>query len=266
MRTTGLVVILACMSLLAGCSADTPMNPSLAITVADAKAQLDRVHENPMPPVRPVIVIGGLWDVGLAVSDVRSRLAGYFPADAPIASVGLFGLGDLDECRDRVLSEVEGAFGLGEPGWTVEVDVIGFSMGGIVARHAALPRHDGGPRLRIVRLFTLAAPHRGTGAAEFPTVDQLVRDIRSGSSVLARLDAALPSAGYEIYPYVRLGDEIVGEENAAPPGEGVWWVPNMPLQWAHGEIYKDPRITLDIVRRLRGDEPIATEPRTKPPE
>jgi hypothetical protein len=250
-----------------GCSSgDKPMNPSLAITVADARAELTRMRESPLPPVRPVVVIGGLFDVGLAVSDVRSRLASHFPEGSPIISVGLFGLGTQDGCRDRVLREVEEAFGRGESGWTVEVDVIGFSLGGIVARHSALPREDGGTRLRIARLFTLAAPHMGTGAAELPTLDQLVVDIRPRSAELARLDAALPEAGYEILPYVRLGDEIVGAENAAPPGETAWWVANLPLQWAHGEVYKDPRIMADIVRRLRGEEPIATEPRSALPE
>lgn len=268
MRIVWVATLVVCAMAAAGCTGNKPMNPSLAITVADATAELGRIRESPQPPVRPIVVIGGLFDVGLAVRNVRTRLAAYFPKDSPIISVSLFGVGTQDEARDRVLRAVERAFGPGDQdgAWTVEVDVIGFSMGGIVARHSALLRDDGGRRLRIARLFTLATPHRGASKAGWPTLDQLVVDVRAGSAELTRLDAALPEAGYEIYPYVRLGDEIVGQENASPPGEGVWWVANLPLQWAHGEIYKDPRILLDIVRRLRGEEPVATEPRSGLPE
>ncbi len=201
------------------------------------------------------------------MSDVRSRLASHFPKDAPIISVGLLGLSTQDEARDRVVKAVEEAFGRGEAGWTVEVDVIGYSMGGIVARHAALARDDGGTRLRIARLFTLASPHRGTELADkIPALDDLLVSIRPASAELMRLDAALPDAEYRIYPYCRLGDEIVGEPNTAPPGEIAWWVQNLPLQLAHADIYKDPRIMADIMRRLRGEEPIATEPRAELPE
>jgi pimeloyl-ACP methyl ester carboxylesterase len=255
--------------LLTGCSADTPRNPSLSITVDEAGRELGRIRESrAVPPVRPIVVIGGLYDVGLVVRDLRLRLTEFFPPESPIVSIGLFGLSSEDECRDRVIEAVERALGPGEPGWTVEVDVVGFSMGGIVARHAALARDDGGTRLRIARLFTLATPHRGAKKATLPTLDPLVVDVRPGSAELARLDAARATGddgGYEIYPYVRLGDEIVGDRNASPPGEGVWWVANRPLEWAHGEIYADPRITLDVVRRLRGEDPVASEPRAQVP-
>ncbi len=67
MRSAGMTAILACaIALLCGCSSpDTPMNPSMAITVADGRAELTRMREAPLPPVRPVVVIGGLFDVGL---------------------------------------------------------------------------------------------------------------------------------------------------------------------------------------------------------
>ena len=86
------------------------------------------------------------------------------------------------------------------------------------------------------------------------------------AEIARRCGLQQPSLYYYFRSKGELLDEIVGEANAAPPGEDVWWVANLPLQWAHADIYKDPRIMADIVRRLRGEEPIATEPRVKVPE
>ena len=52
--------------------------------------------------------------------------------------------------------------------------------------------------------------------AALPTIESRVRDMRAGSAFLCALDDC--EAGYELVPYCRLNDWIVGEENAAPPG------------------------------------------------
>ena len=64
---------------------------------------------------------------------------------------------------------------------------------------------------------------------------------------------------YEIIPYVRLGDWIVGPENAAPrDAAAAYWVPNPPFNSAHWGAPLDPRIVADIARRLRGEAPFTT--------
>ncbi len=79
-----------------------------------------------------------------------------------------------------------------------------------------MPGAEGRRRLRIARLMTISTPHRGAAMAALPTIESRVRDMRAGSAFLCALDDC--EAGYELVPYCRLNDWIVGEENAAPPG------------------------------------------------
>ncbi len=141
-----------------------------------------------------------------------------------------------------------------------EVDVVAISMGGLVARYAATPGDQDTAPLAIRRLFTLASPHRGARLARYLHPDPRTRDMRAGSGFLARLDEARDECDYELVPYGRLGDWIVGVENAAPPCTSPWWVSNLPFQDAHSDIARDPRLLADIARRLRGERPWTTEP------
>ena len=189
----------------------------------------------------------------------------------------------FDACRLRVAQAVDRAFPSDDSNQTVEVDVIGLSMGGLVGRYCAAefvpagetpssqPSPGGrgsksGKRLRIRRLFTTSSPHLGAVRAErLPQLLELQRDMTPGSELYERLERAEASAGasgtrYELVPYVRLGDDVVGSANAAPKGRTAWWVTNPPGQFAHVGAMTDPRILADVVRRLRGEKPITKEP------
>jgi hypothetical protein len=249
--------------LIAGC-AKQPVNPSFAVSPRDAKDAIKAMAKDEKPLERPVVVLGGYQDIGIGPASFlpKFREAVGGGDDAPIVSVTYFFSGSFDDCRREVIKEVEKKFRSGDGAdETVEVDVIGLSMGGIVARHAALAR-PGEKRLRIKRLFTISSPHRGAVRAALPTVHQLHRDLRSGSKFLRELEAAEEGEGgrdYEIIPYVRLGDWIVGPENAAPrDAAAAYWVPNPPLNSAHWGAPLDPRIVADIARRLRGETPFTT--------
>ena len=80
--------------------------------------------------------------------------------------------------------------------------------------------------------------------------------MRTESEFLETLNAEEPD--YEIVPYARLGDEVVGASNAAPPGRNPWWV-SRSWFFAHAGS-TDMRILADIARRLRGEEPFAIDP------
>ncbi len=254
-------LLCACTLLCGGCSADEPLNPSFALVYNDAKAVLRQMQLAPKPLQRPLIVAAGIHDPGFVAPSLVRKLRAVTSDPDRIISVSFFALslGTFDACREHLVDAVEQAFPSNDPEMTVEVDVIGYSMGGLVARHAAGPNASG-KRLRIKRLFTISTPHRGAKLAGLPTFDERTIDMRAGSAFLAGLDSQLQDAQYELLSYTRLGDMIVGAENASVPGTSPWWVTNAPFSPAHLAAPTDPRILADIARRLRNEEPFATNP------
>jgi len=259
------VLLVGMVFSVAGCSADRPLNPSFAITQRDARELLKEFKKNKQPYPRPLIVATGFLDPGIASLELASRLRGCTPDPGQVIEVSFFSVRTFDACRELLTRKVESRFPSDDPLQTVEVDVIGFSMGGLVARSAAVRCEEGVPgtavrkRLNIRRLFTISTPHLGAKMAGLPALDPRQRDMRAGSKFLCDLNEGVASCGYELYPYVRLGDLMVGAENAAPPGRMAWWVAP-GFSFAHNWAYKDPRIIADIVLRLRGQRPITTEP------
>ena len=168
-----------------------------------------------------------------------------------------------------MIEAVERRYPSSDPNETREVDVVAVSMGGVVARFAANPLPGAaGKRLRVARLFTISSPHRGAQMAALPALlGRKQLDMRQGSpflSDLARREAE--GTAYQLVPYARLGDVIVGARNAAPAGVTPLWLPSLPLEPAHLGSSNDPRIVADIARRLRGESPLATDPRQPLPK
>jgi hypothetical protein len=242
-----------------GCT-KPPVNPSFPVSPTQAKHALDAMSDEPKPLDRPVVILGGYHDPGIGPTAFRAKLGGVVRDDR-IVSVTYPFSSSFDQCRREVVAAVEKKFPSTQASETVEVDVIGLSMGGIVARYAALERPDG-KRLRIKRLFTVSSPHRGAIRAELPAMSQLHRDLRHDSPFLRQLESAEGEhREYEIFPYVRLGDWIVGPENAAPRElPAAYWVSNPPFQVAHMGAPLDDRIVADIARRLRDEPPFTTMP------
>jgi hypothetical protein len=250
---------------MAGCTSSIQSaNPSFALEVPAAKAALDEMHAHPKPLVRPVVVIGGIYDPGFQSSSMAAEVRKIAGDDAPVLHITCALDGTFDRCAQRIIADVNKAWPSVDPQNTVEVDVIGFSMGGLVARYAASEdsAEKLGCRLHVNRLFTVSSPHQGASLAVVPTFDQRVIDMRCDSDFLARLNAE-PIA-YQLIPYARLGDKVVGEENAAPPGQVAWWLPKQGLA-SHMMAAHDPRILADIARRLRDEAAYTTEPRTPIP-
>jgi hypothetical protein len=275
-----------------GCATHAP-NPSFNVSNDQAKEALREMSHDTKPLPRPLVILGGLDDPGIATMVLSDDFREITGDDPRVIGVSFFFCGSFDACRKRVIEAVDKAFPSDDPVWTTEVDVVAVSMGGLVARYAAAPPRapkdttgdatsqpttDRSPtrRLHIARLFTISSPHRGAALAFLPTFNQLQIDMRAGSKFLKRLDAydelieagsaaTRPSDSYELIPYVRLEDMIVGEKNAAPAGWTPWWVPAEPFQDSHMFAMTDPRIVADIARRLRGEPPLTTDPPTPLP-
>jgi PGAP1-like protein len=244
---------------LAGCA--QPVNPSFPVSDEEARAALAQMERDRRALDRPVVVISGFADPGFALPYASDRIRS-FSRHAKIIPVCIGFCGSFEECRNRVIDAVERACPSGDPYWTVQVDVVGISLGGVVARYAAAPHDfsDHFRRLNIARLFTISSPHKGATAADDWAMTDFECDIKTGSKLmkwLARYDA---QARYQLFPYVHLGDEIVGEQNAAPPGRNPLWLSNPPLVPPHVGAQIDDRIWADIARRLRGEPPFSHLP------
>ena len=244
---------------LGGC-ATTPANPSFDVSAHEARRALGEMRSTPRALDRPVVVLDGLGLPGaswLLAPEVR-RVTG----DRRVIGVTFAFADSFEECRRRLVDAVEERFPCDDRGATREVDVIAVSMGGVVARYAAAPPPGArGKRLRVARIFSISSPHRGAAMADLPLpLGRLQRDLRTDSRFLRELAARERAGAYELYPYVRLGDAIVGEGNATPAGVRPLWLPNLFLEGAHLTCWTDPRILADIARRLRGETPFAVVP------
>lgn len=260
-RTTLLVFLAS----LAGCR--QPVNPSLSLSRQEGDTALAEMARRPVRQVRPLVILGGWRDILDIHSDLRKRLAPHF-VDPQIIAIHFVDCGSFEVCRERLLTRLDAAMPSGDPDQTLEVDVVAYSMGGIVARYAAAPPPGvGSPRrLRIARLFTISSPHRGAHAALLGFLDPLAFKMHGDSQFMADLAHRESARAYPIFPYVRLGDITVGAERAAPHGEAAaWWVSNPFLQSPHIGAPTDPRILADVLRRLRHETPLSTEPRAPLP-
>ena len=265
------VVAVWAAALTGGCAA--PVNPSFSVSSADARQIIRDLRADPVALDRPVIACAGWADPGFSSAHLSGQVRKAFAdADDQVLGLNFVGRYRFETCRDKLIAAVDEAFPTDDPHWTTEVDVVAFSMGGLVSRYAASAvAHDPAQpttrrRLKIRRLFTISTPHRGAAMARVPTFEPRIISMRAGSALLAHLDDAWPARGYEAVAYTRLNDPVVGTAHTAPPGVVPRWVAPPLLARSHQEAYRDPRILADILRRLRGAAPLTSDPAAPLPD
>lgn len=232
------------------------------------EAEWERMWGSPKGLTRPLVMFSGWRAMGFPVKALGGRLAELAGADArEVLSISFVLCHNFESACRRAVAKVEERWPSGDAEQTVEVDVVGVSMGGIVARAAASAMmgrlNHGTKRLRIGRLFTMASPHRGATLAQLAKglcPDGTSRDMRPGCDFLCRLNAE--ASEHELVCYARLRDWWVGATNTAPPGQEPIWV-DAPALTSHQLVTQDPLIRTDIARRLRGEEPLGRP--SKPP-
>ncbi len=133
----------------------------------------------------PLVLVHGLFDTPRVFDTLRGRLARRRdPLLVPHLPHGL-GQVPLADLAALLGSHIEAAFGPEQP-----VDLLGFSMGGVIGR-AWIQLHGGARRTR--RFVSVASPHRGTVVAS-PLPGSLlagIGDMKPGSPLLKRLDQDL---------------------------------------------------------------------------
>ncbi len=259
------VLAATALTSLTGCmSPAREMNPSFPVTIESARMDLARMVSDPKPTARAVVIIGGIADPSISSGAMVKVIAPTLSA-SKVLEVDFFGTTTFAQARAHLLREIRRGLELGETAPIPEVDVVAFSMGGLVARDAASTVH-GGERVPIRRLYTIATPHLGARVASAPFQFPQSEDMQITSDFLAQLDEALPDACYELRCYAVTDDVTVGEEFAAPNGWHLWWVPVQPGRYGHLSGFSDERILSDIARRLRGEAGVTLSQGTPIPD
>src|SRR5687767_9138815 len=173
--------------LLSACSAK-PVNPSFPLTYSNARDALRDMRDNPRPLTRPLVIVGGYLDPNVSPAYLKCQYNRLTHDDRIVTVVVGFSR-TFEEARDKIIRAVDERFPSDDPNLTVEVDVIGASLGGLVARYAAAPSRDptSTRRLNIARLFTISSPHGGAFAAGFVTLTTFQHDLRPNSDLVQHL-------------------------------------------------------------------------------
>jgi triacylglycerol lipase len=154
------------------------MNPLQSTSIALA-ASVSMVTAAPETP-RHVVLIHGIWDTFHTLRKMERALvdAGFAPLVVTLTPNN--GRVTLDALGEQVNAQISRAIPADET-----FSIVGFSMGGLVAR--AYLRQQANPK-RVPVFVSIASPHRGTWMAwlnNFPGV----RDMRPGSAFLAAIDS-----------------------------------------------------------------------------
>ena len=229
-------------------------------TLVFSRAELRRMRATPKSLARPVIALSGWGDMGLLARQISTEIR-RATGDTKVAEASFFLHLTFPACRKKVVERVEKMWPSDNPDETVEVDVVAHSMGGLIARFAALPagapgfggEHTPiGRRLRIHTLYTVGTPHLGANQAKlFQKADARARDMMPGSAFLEALNAVPPP--HAIVPYGIHGDWVVGAANVAPAGTEARLFTRRPLRPSHAGATTDSRILAGILKGLRGE-------------
>ncbi|MCA9278713.1 MAG: hypothetical protein H6815_11035 [Phycisphaeraceae bacterium] len=273
-RSLRVPLLVLCFGALQGCITVPYWNPDFPATRELVREEMLRMEQEHVDRPRPLVILSGYRSPWIAadVLGVRLQALAHIPDDQILVMSYPFAT-SIPDLAERAVKNVEKHWPSSDPNWTTEVDVIGYSMGGIVARLAAtdpMPCSCGSTcrcnqrkRLRIHTLYTLASPHTGAVLADFGTTSSAVRDMTRGSKLLTYLDEALKRNEYELVCYAVLEDKIVGSRRTYPQGHLPYWVSGWIIA-SHFQIVWDGRVITDLALRLRGETPISIKP-TLPP-
>ena len=161
------------------------------------------------PRVKRVVLVHGFLETGSAFKTLQTRLERrgfecYVPRLKPSD-----GRGGLENIAVRLKQDIDTKFGKTEP-----INLVGYSMGGIVSRQYL--QHLGGAE-RCENFVTVSSPHHGTKAAWlYPT--RGAEEMRPGSTFLASLHHSQDRLGkIPITSYRTPMDLMI-----LPPESSVW--------------------------------------------
>lgn len=152
----------------------------------------------------PLVLVHGLFDTPRVFERLERVLAGRRQPLLQPALPLRFGIAPIQISAQRLAGHIEAAFGVSEP-----IDILGFSMGGVIAR-TWIQLLGGHARTR--RFLSLGSPQQGTLTAQpWPRLPLAgIADLKLGSALLRQLNADLtPLQGIDCCSYGTAFDLMV---------------------------------------------------------
>jgi len=188
---------------------------------------------------RPIIVLHGyaMNRANFLVLSRRLAAAGL----GPVLGFEYWSLGKTASAAKRLAEYVEEVRAATEAD---QVDLIGHSMGGMVARYyVTLLGGDGA----VANLITLGSPHAGTDVSAVG-IGRPAKELLLGSSLVQRLDAAPPPERTRLTVIWSRADALVpGAHSARVPGASE----HVFDELGHVTLLADRRVADLVVERLR---------------
>lgn len=136
-----------------------------------------RLPQQPVPGRNPALLVHGIADTARAMERMATYLRGHGWEVLTLSLTPNWGQCGLEPLARQVADFAHENFG------TRKFDLVGYSMGGLVARYYV--QRLGGVQ-RVDRFVTLSAPHHGTEMARLLGTKG-VREMRPGSAFLSDL-------------------------------------------------------------------------------
>lgn len=193
----------------------------------------------PTAHVRKVVLVHGFLETGTSFNPLKRRLERrgiqcIVPKLRPCD-----GRGGLEPIAEALKQEIDQSFGPNEP-----IDIVAFSMGGLVSRYY-LQELGGASRCRS--LTTLASPHHGTQTAWlYPSKGAI--QMRPGSEFLSTLDQSEAALGKMPVVSYRSRLDLVILPSASSIWERAENIEHPSL--LHPFLLTSPTVMRDIERRL----------------
>ena len=190
----------------------------------------------------PLVLVHGLFDTPSVFDHLRRRLRGrrqpLLIPDLPIR----LGVTPIEALAHHLDGHIETALGPSET-----IDILGFSMGGVIAR-TWIQLMGGHQRTR--RFLSLGSPQQGTlTALPWPRRPLAgIADLKPGSALLRRLDADLtPLEDIDCSSYGTVVDLMVvpGWRGVLPLGPR-----RMLPVWSHPQLLRHPAALDPVVKDL----------------
>jgi len=234
-----------CALLIAGCARSyVYVRADIPQSIPEAKTALEELARNPIPFAYKLVLIHGWRDSSARWGNMVYWLNRCFNnADKMVTVVNYAGDLPIAELTKVIFDQYK---------ISGTVDVVGHSMGGLIARQANRMGYA-----KIHMLFSMASPHEGSYLARYGVGFRELDDMTPGSQFLKELNADLKSRDFEVITYWMDGDWLLTNESSESlGGTNIILSPSPgkpPFRYTHNQLVMDERTIYHVIRLLRSE-------------